>query len=135
MVNEINNFWQGLYPSAHIHSLMGIMGESLDPTLNIHISCYITDTDGRCTPMNLGCLQICLVGITPSNNQGTEREILPYMVRDSLMLPYMVTGYPHWSWNTIPEQGNTVSLYHYQISHIAIVNQWSLELVTSKPQP
>ena len=62
---------------------MGIMGKSLDPTLIIHISCYITDTDGRCKPMNLGCLWICLVGITPSNNPGTEREILPYMVRDS----------------------------------------------------
>ena len=36
--------------------------------------------------MNLGCLWICLVGINPSNNPGTEREILPHMVRDS---PYI----------------------------------------------
>ena len=56
--------------------------------------------------MNLGCLWICLVGITPSNNPGTEREILPCMVRDS---PYV--GKIHWSLNTIPGQGNTVSLY------------------------
>ena len=33
--------------------------------------------------MNLGCLWICLVGIAPSNNPGTEREILPNMVGDS----------------------------------------------------
>ena len=36
--------------------------------------------------MNLGHLWICLVGITPSNNPGTEREILPFMVKDS---PYI----------------------------------------------
>ena len=42
--------------------------------------------------MNLGCLWICLVRIAPSNNQGTEREILPYMVGNSLALSYMVTG-------------------------------------------
>ena len=36
--------------------------------------------------MNLGHLLICLVGITPSNNLGMKREILPYMVRDS---PYI----------------------------------------------
>ena len=53
------------------------MGKILDPTLNIHYSCDIIDTDGRCKPMNLGHLWICLVGITPSNNPGTEREILP----------------------------------------------------------
>ena len=38
-VNEISNFGQGLYPPTCISSLKGIMGESLDPTLNIHISC------------------------------------------------------------------------------------------------
>ena len=42
--------------------------------------------------MNLGYLWICLVGIAPSNNPGTEREILPCMVGNSLALPYMVTG-------------------------------------------
>ena len=111
MVNELSNFGQGFHPPACIYSLTGIMGKSLDPTLNIHISCYITDTDGSCKPMNLGCLWICLVGITPRNNPGTEREILPYMVWNSPALPYMVIGQPHWSWNTIPGQGNTVSLY------------------------
>ena len=40
--------------------------------------------------MNLGCLWICLVGIAPSNNLGTEREILPCIVGNSLVLPYMV---------------------------------------------
>ena len=44
--------------------------------------------------MNLGSLWICLVGITPSNNPGTEKEILPYMVGDSPALPYMVFGQP-----------------------------------------
>ena len=83
MVNELSNFGQGFYPPTCIYRLMEIMGKSLDPTLYIHISCYITDTDGRCKPMNLGHLWICLVGITPSNNPGTEREILPCMVRDS----------------------------------------------------
>ena len=77
---------------ACIYSLTGIMGKSLDPTLIIHISCYITDTDGRCEPMTLGHLWICSVGITPSNNPGTEREILLYMVRDS---PYIAL-YGHW---------------------------------------
>ena len=33
--------------------------------------------------MNLGHLWICLVGIAPSNNPGTKREILPYMVGNS----------------------------------------------------
>ena len=80
MVNELSNFGQGFYPSACIYSLTGIMDKSLDPTLNIHISCYITDTDGRCKPMNLGYLWICLVGITPSNNSGTEKEILPFII-------------------------------------------------------
>ena len=58
--------------------------------------------------MNLGHLWICLVGITPSNNPGTEREIIPYMIGDSLALPYMVIGQLHWSWNTIPGCENTV---------------------------
>ena len=93
MVNELRNFGQGFYPPTCIFCLMGIMGKSLDPTLNIHISCYITDTDRRCKPMNLGHLWICLVEITPSNNPGTERAILPYMVRDS---PY-VALYGHWA--------------------------------------
>ena len=44
----------------------------------------------------------------PSNNPGTERESLPYMVGNSPELPYMVIGQPPWSWNTIPGQGNTV---------------------------
>ena len=34
------------------------------------------------------------MGITPSNYPGTEREILPYMVGNSLSLPYMVMGNP-----------------------------------------
>ena len=42
--------------------------------------------------MNLGHLWICLVGIAPSNNPGTEREILPHMAENSLVLPYMVIG-------------------------------------------
>ena len=42
--------------------------------------------------MNLGHLWICLVGIAPSINPGTEREILPYMVGNSLALPYVVIG-------------------------------------------
>ena len=42
--------------------------------------------------MNLGCLWICLVGITSSNNPGTEREILPCMVGDS---PF-VALHGHW---------------------------------------
>ena len=42
--------------------------------------------------MNLGCHWICLVGITHSNNPGTEREILPCIIGDSLVLPYMVIG-------------------------------------------
>ena len=44
--------------------------------------------------MNLGHLWICLVGITPSNNPGAQREILPYMAGDSLALHYMVIGNP-----------------------------------------
>ena len=34
------------------------------------------------------------MGITPSNNPGTERELLPYMVGNSPALPYMVMGNP-----------------------------------------
>ena len=124
MVNEISNFGQGLYPPTCIYGLMEIIGKSLDPFLNSHISCYITDTDGRCKPMNLGCLWICLVGITPSNNPGTEREILPYMVRDS---PY-VALYGHWAtplvMNTIPGQGNTVFLYLSNIGSSLTVCQF-----------
>ena len=107
MVNEISNFGQGLYPPTYIYSLTGIMGKSLDPTLNIHISCYITDTDGRCKPMNLGCLWICLVGITPGNNPGTEREILPYMVRDS---PYIAL-YGHWAAPLVTEYNSRAREY------------------------
>ena len=44
--------------------------------------------------MNLGCLWICLVGISPSNNPGTKRETLPYMVGNSPALPYIVIGNP-----------------------------------------
>ena len=32
--------------------------------------------------MNLGRLWICLVGIVPSNNPGTKREILPLYGRE-----------------------------------------------------
>ena len=42
--------------------------------------------------MNLGHLWICLEGITLSNNPGTERETLPYMVRGS---PYVALD-GHW---------------------------------------
>ena len=70
MVNELSNFGQGFYPPTCIYSLTGIMGKSLDSTLS---------TDGRCKPKNLGHIWICSVGITPSNNPGTEREILPYI--------------------------------------------------------
>ena len=44
--------------------------------------------------MNKGHLWICLVEITPSNNPGTERELLPYMIGNSPVLPYMVKGNP-----------------------------------------
>ena len=44
--------------------------------------------------MNLGHLWICLVGISPSKNPGTEREILLCMVGNSPALPYMVMGNP-----------------------------------------
>ena len=110
MVNELSNFGQGFYPPACIYSLTGIMGKSMDLTLNIHISCYITDTDGRCKPMNLGCLWIWWESPL-TNNPGTEREILPYMVRDSPYIALYGHWVTHWSWNTIPGQGNTVSLY------------------------
>ena len=94
MVNELSNFGQGFYPPACIYSYWGMMGKILDPTLNIHISCYITDTVEGCKPMNQGHFWICLVGISPSNNPGTERELLPYMVGNSPALPYMVMGNP-----------------------------------------
>ena len=42
-------------------------------------TCNVTDTYGRCKLMIQGYLWICLVGITPSNNPGTKREILPYL--------------------------------------------------------
>ena len=113
MVNELSNFGQGFYPAACIHySLMGIMGKSLDPILNIHISCYITDTDERCKPMNLGHLWICLVGITPSINPGTEREILPYMVRDSFPLCCLLWSLGNPTGHGIQFQGKGIpSLY------------------------
>ena len=44
--------------------------------------------------MNIGHLWICLVGIAPSNNPGTERKILPYMAGNSPALPYVVIGNP-----------------------------------------
>ena len=47
--------------------------------------------------MNSGRLLICLVGITPSNNPGTERGLLPYMVGNSLVLPWMVMGAGWWN--------------------------------------
>ena len=107
MVNEISNFGQGLYPPTCIYSLSRTLGNSLDATLNTHISCYITDTDGRFKPMNLGHLWICLVGITPSNNPGTEREILPYMVRDS---PYAAL-YGHWATPLVMEYNSRAREY------------------------
>ena len=70
------------------------MGKILYPTLNINISCDIIDTNGSCKPMNLGHLWICFVEITPSNNRGTERELLPYIAGNSPALPYMVMGNP-----------------------------------------
>ena len=112
MVNEISNFGQGLYSPTCIYSLKGIMGKSLDPTLNIHISCYITATDGRCKPMNLGHLWICLVGITPSNNPGTKREILPYVVRD---FPH-IASYGHWATPLVMEYNSRAREYCVIIS-------------------
>ena len=104
MVNELSNFGQGFYPPTCIYSLMGIMGKSLDPTLNIHISCYITDTDGRCNPMNVGCLWIYLVGITPSNNPGTERDS-----------PYIAL-YGHWVTPQVMEYNSRAGEYCVIIS-------------------
>ena len=52
MVNELSNFEQGFYPPACIYSYWGMLGKILDPTLNIHIPCYITDTVEGCKPMN-----------------------------------------------------------------------------------
>ena len=62
--------------------------------------------------MNLGCLWICLVGITPSNNPGTEREILPYMVRD---LPYIAL-YGHWLTPLVMEYNSSTREYYVIIS-------------------
>ena len=94
MDNELSNFGQGFHPPSCIYSYWGMMGKILDPTFNIHISCDIRDTVEGCRPMNYGHLWICLVGITPSNNQGTKMELLPYMVGNSPALPYMVMGNP-----------------------------------------
>ena len=88
------------------------MGKSLDPTLNIHLPCDIIDTDGRCKPMNLGHLWICLVGITPSNNPGTERKILPYMVGDS---PHIAL-YGHWITPLVMEYNSRAREYCVIIS-------------------
>ena len=67
--------------------------------------------------MNLGHLWICLVGITSSNNPGTKREILPYMVGDSLTLPYMVMGNP--TGHGIQFQGKEILCHYiYQISDL-----------------
>ena len=60
--------------------------------------------------MNLGCFWIFLVGITPSTNPSTEREILPYMVGDSSYIALYGHWVTHWSQNTIPGQGNTLYL-------------------------
>ena len=57
--------------------------------------------------MNLGCLRIRLVGITPSNNPGTEREILPYMVKDS---PY-IASYGPWVALLVMEYNSRVREY------------------------
>ena len=57
--------------------------------------------------MNLGCLWNCLVGITPSNNPGTEREILPDMVGDS---PY-IAFYGHWVTPLVMEYNSRARKY------------------------
>ena len=62
--------------------------------------------------MNLGRLRICLVGITPNNNPGTEREILPFMVKDS---PYIVL-YGHWATPLVMEYNSRVREYFVIIS-------------------
>ena len=70
--------------------------------------------------MNLGCLWICLVGITPSNNPDTERELLPYMVGNSLALPNMVMGNP--TGHGIQFQGMGI-LFNYLCQRSAFVLQ------------
>ena len=62
--------------------------------------------------MNLGCLWICLVAITPSNNPGTERETLSYMVRD---FPY-VALYGHSATPLIMEYNSRAREYCFIIS-------------------
>ena len=55
------------------------------------------------------------MGITPSNSPGTKGTYFLLWKRDFLVLPYMVIGIPHWSWNTIPWQGE---YYIHQISEL-----------------
>ena len=62
--------------------------------------------------MNLGDLWICLVGITPSNNPGAEREILPHMVGDS---PH-VALYGHWITPLVMEYNSRATEYYVIIS-------------------
>ena len=62
--------------------------------------------------MNLDCLWICLVGIIPSNNLSTEREILPYMVRDS---PYIAL-YGNWATPLVIEYNSRARDYCVIIS-------------------
>ena len=42
--------------------------------------------------MNLGHLWICVVGISPSNDSGAKRKILPHIIGNSPALSYMLMG-------------------------------------------
>ena len=67
--------------------------------------------------MNLGRLWICLVGITHTNNPGTEREILPYMVGDSPYVALWSLGNP--TGHGIQFQGKGILCHYiYQISDL-----------------
>ena len=58
--------------------------------------------------------------ITPSNNPGTEREYLPYMVGNSPALPYMVMDNP--TGHGIQFQGMRI-LFNYLCQRSALVLQ------------
>ena len=81
------------------------------PTLNIHSPCDIIDTDGSCKPMNLGHTGFVWWESPLATIQVQKGKIFLVWYWNSPVLPYMVIGQPHWSWNRIPGQGNTVSLY------------------------
>ena len=66
--------------------------------------------------MNLGHLWICLVGITPINNPGTGREILPHMVGNSPVLPYMLICNP---------TGHGIQFQAWEYCLIIVVNDQS----------